>query len=426
MPAMRVCYVCSFKEDSGGGVSQVVSNLSQYFASGHDVLVVEPGDSTRYYFDKGKNIHFLEVASVGKGLLYIPRFRLVDVMRIHKHLRSFSPQIIHLHDEGPIPMLLLSFVNHLSFRSILSFHMSPTRKVPVMDDLLTKLAFAFSRQNNICLSKVFGQMVDIFCAPAKCMESSICEINSEKKIVFINNQIDLLEFSGNKDIDKFSLISVGHIVPDKGCDYLIEVMRYLPQKYRLALVGETPNPRYLQKLENKIKEYGLNNVEFLGKVPHAEISGILSKSHLFVSASLLEVQSLAVLEALASGTPVVSLSNSTTDEFIDETVGRNFPRETPPLDFARKVEELCELDDKRYNLLSENARSKVSHLSLEAVGSKTLKVYEELVSQGKRKRKFTLSVMYIVLAVAFAKSVRILYFLERGFQKYESRSTRKS
>ncbi len=45
------------------------------------------------------------------------------------------------------------------------------------------------------------------------------------------------------------------------------------------------------------------------------------KTHAFVSASKMEVQSLAIIEALASGSPVIGLGNETVDELVDETNG---------------------------------------------------------------------------------------------------------
>ena len=45
-----------------------------------------------------------------------------------------------------------------------------------------------------------------------------------------------------------------------------------------------------------------------------QIPNYLERAHVFPSASKMEVQSLVVIEALASGTPVVGLSNETIDE----------------------------------------------------------------------------------------------------------------
>jgi len=54
----------------------------------------------------------------------------------------------------------------------------------------------------------------------------------------------------------------------------------------------------------------------MGEIPYHQIPQILEKTHVLVSASKMEVQSLVIIEALTSGTPVVGLANETIDELI--------------------------------------------------------------------------------------------------------------
>jgi hypothetical protein len=130
-----------------------------------------------------------------------------------------------------------------------------------------------------------------------------------------------------------------------------------------------------------IEEYGLNNVELTGEVEHHQIPEILEKAHIFVSASKMEVQSLVVIEALASGTPVVCLSNETTDELIDDSLGIRLPAEADPVEFARAVEKISNLSPDAYQAMCQNARTRVQHLDWARARAHTVELYRQLVAQ---------------------------------------------
>jgi hypothetical protein len=117
---------------------------------------------------------------------------------------------------------------------------------------------------------------------------------------------------------------------------------------------------------------------FAGEVAHTEIPSYLEKAHVFVSASTLEVQSLVILEALASGTPVVGLSNETTDDLVDRAVGFRLPQNTPPKVFARYIEKICTLPQPKYDRLCQNARHKVLGYDWANVMALTIDAYQTL------------------------------------------------
>jgi glycosyltransferase involved in cell wall biosynthesis len=132
-----------------------------------------------------------------------------------------------------------------------------------------------------------------------------------------------------------NLCFIGYLAKRKNQLYLLRMLTSLPGNYRLWLIGKSRVPRYERKLCKYAWRHGLTNVEFLGYVDFARIPSFLEQTHVLVSASVLEVQSLVVIEALASGIPVVGLANETVDELIDDAFGRRLPKETTPAEFAR-------------------------------------------------------------------------------------------
>jgi glycosyltransferase involved in cell wall biosynthesis len=93
------------------------------------------------------------------------------------------------------------------------------------------------------------------------------------------------------------------------------------------------------------------------------------------------------LEALASGTPVVGLSNETIDEFIDETCGYCLPKKTAPPEFARKVKAICSLPKEEYEKLRKRASKKVQFLDWQEIVPQTIAVYRRLAEREREKNK---------------------------------------
>jgi len=112
---------------------------------------------------------------------------------------------------------------------------------------------------------------------------------------------------------------------------------------------------------------------------------MLEQSHVFVSASRMEVQSLVVIEALASGTPVVGLSNETVDELVDETNGARLSKDADPETFALAIQRICELPASEYKKRCERARERVKDLDWSNVMRRTVESYEMILAQQDEK-----------------------------------------
>jgi glycosyltransferase involved in cell wall biosynthesis len=212
------------------------------------------------------------------------------------------------------------------------------------------------------------------------------------------------------------LTFIGYLSKRKNQKYLFRVMECLPENFVLNLIGAPINPKYLQELKAYVQKKGLKNVNFLGEVPYEKISGLLEKTHVFVSASKMEVQSLVIIEALASGTPVVGLSNETVSEFIDDSVGFSLGEKTPPRTFAEKVKKICSLSQKEYEFLCLNARKKVAHLNWPDIVKQTEIVYQKLIEEkkfdkGGKKMSNSKEILKMLL------TPKIISFLQKKVQK---------
>jgi len=142
-------------------------------------------------------------------------------------------------------------------------------------------------------------------------QKDILKYGFKNKIFIIPNGRDLKAYRAcrlAKITEKEKQLTfIGYLSMRKNQKYLLRVMKCLSPNFTLNLVGSPINPNYLKSLKDYANKNHLKNVNFLGEVPYEQVPRILAKTHVFISASKMEVQSLVVIEALASGTPVVAL-----------------------------------------------------------------------------------------------------------------------
>lgn len=126
--------------------------------------------------------------------------------------------------------------------------------------------------------------------------------------------------------DKILFVSTGSLIYRKGFDLLIEAfakLNFPMDKWRLSIIGEGEERGRLQK---QIDEANLqNNIYLLGRKNKDEIISILSENHVFILPSRNENFSVAVLEALCEGLPVIASICGGIRECIDNSNGLLFP-----------------------------------------------------------------------------------------------------
>ncbi len=132
------------------------------------------------------------------------------------------------------------------------------------------------------------------------------------KIEIIYNGIDTKTFKPGKKPKKIKLITVCRLIKRKGLEYLILALKDLD--IELDIIGQGPELDNLMKLS---KSLGVK-VNFLGYVKHDELPKYYKKSSIFVLPSLYEGMSNSILEAMASGLPIITTNTGGTQELIHD------------------------------------------------------------------------------------------------------------
>ena len=172
------------------------------------------------------------------------------------------------------------------------------------------------------------------------------------KIYPLRNGVDL-QFFAPKDretvraqlrLDRFTLLSVGHLVELKGHHLVIEAMKGLDDCH-LIIAGDGKEMANLKKLAN---EYRVSDrVTFLGAISHEQLVTVYSAVDILVLASSREGWANVLLEAMACGTPVIATKVSGTPEVVTSPkAGLLIERSSEAIVFAvrsmQKSMPLCE------------------------------------------------------------------------------------
>jgi glycosyltransferase involved in cell wall biosynthesis len=184
-------------------------------------------------------------------------------------------------------------------------------------------------------------------------------------------------------------VTIGYLArlaPEKGLHILIDAFRMLAERYpdlRLKVGGylSRQNLSYVASLRRLLTSAGLSSrVEILGTLDRSRKLALLRSIDVFsVPTVYPEPKGIFVLEALASGVPVVLPRHGAFPELVEATRGGLLHEPEAAEDLAGRLASLLE-DDEQRRLLGEGGRSAVrSEFSAERMARETLEQYQEVL-----------------------------------------------
>jgi glycosyltransferase involved in cell wall biosynthesis len=112
-----------------------------------------------------------------------------------------------------------------------------------------------------------------------------------------------------KDIRAQEILYTGVLIPRKGVHHLIRAFACVSQDFLqacLVIAGREEDKIYAAELKQQVKRLGLDGrVRFVGEMPQAELATWMHRAGVFVLPSISEGLGRVVIEAMATGTPVI-------------------------------------------------------------------------------------------------------------------------
>jgi len=380
----KILFISIFIEGYGGGEGRVAWEMARWFSKHYDVVMLCPGKKTGLVEDETGFKQF-NVRSSGDKNVYLPLLNAIEVAKLYDFLEKFQPDVIHMHDPALLDVIGQLWGKYARVPVFYTAHVLPDR---ALDFGATEISRFLNTPINDRLAKRylrnFYQHCDAVIGLNEITANMIRQFGYKGRVFQIPNGRDLALYHSRDECPDITeeekrLTFVGSLGKRKNQAFLIEAMQYLPENYHLQLVGVALDASYQGVLEKQARKLGVK-VSFLGQLPPQQVAEVLGDTHVFVSASKMEVQSLAIIEALASGSPVVGLGNETVDELVDETNGVRLPNDASAKEFAAAIRSVCDRPAGAYKELCHNASSRVSQLDWTCVMERTIQCYETVLA----------------------------------------------
>ena len=206
-----------------------------------------------------------------------------------------------------------------------------------------------------------------------------------KNVIYMRNSIELDDFKnpnrqkvrekyGIKENEKL-LIYVGRMAPEKNIPFMLDSFKKISEKNpsKLLIVGEGSE---IENLKQYAKDHGLENKAiFTGRVEYKEIPNYYGASDLFIMTSKTEVKPLALLEAMATGLPIIAVSACGASDTIQDGINGYLTSENID-EFANKVLEVIN-DNEKLKRMSEESLKIADSYSADKMTDKLIELYKE-------------------------------------------------
>jgi glycosyltransferase involved in cell wall biosynthesis len=230
--------------------------------------------------------------------------------KFHRHLLPFYPKAIESFDLSDYQLILSSsyafaknILTHTDQLHLCYCH-SPMRSIydlyfEHLEYLtgLKKLAFKQISHNLRNWDLASCNRVDVFIANSKFVARRIQKTYGKMVDYVIYPPVDVEKFSQEKRRKGDYYIFIGRLVPYKGVELLVDTFNLLPEK-KLVIVGDGP-------LKESLKQRANLNIEILGYQEEKSCIKLLQEAKGFIFMGI-EDFGIAIVEALAAGTPVIA------------------------------------------------------------------------------------------------------------------------
>lgn len=173
--------------------------------------------------------------------------------------------------------------------------------------------------------------------------------------------------------DRTTMLFVGRLDEEKNADELVRAVGLLPG-VQLVLAG---HGAHRDRLEELARAEGVaDRVVFLGFVAHEDLPDVYRCADVFTIAGTAELQSIATLEAMASGLPLVAADAMALPHLVEE--GRNGYLYQPghPIELAARMRLVVE-DEATRKRMGAHSRSMASRHRLEDSLERFERIYRE-------------------------------------------------
>ncbi len=366
-----------------GGAERLVLDICNSLIQQHGIQVKLVTFSSLNQFEELSKGLDIEVIAAR----YTPSVTGKDIdetAALRNFFESYKPHIIHTHlFEAEFicratKYYNAAYVTHCHFNTF-------EYKGPTLQTFTNKLAFIRYFDRRMILSLAGKAKANLYLAVSndtkKYFQHNLPSWLATS-VVLLPNAINYNRFAKvtqqQQQDNEITLVSIGSLRDYKNQQYLIRVLHNLLQKgfnAKLYLLGDGPDRANLLKLAAELN--CSNNLVLTGNIDNIE--DYLAKTKVYVHSSTIESFGLVMVEAMATGLPVVALdTGGNRDVSVEGKTGYLLPQQTSVEVFADKVTSITS-NPTVYKEMKVYVRNFASGFDIDTYTNKLLAEYKKLI-----------------------------------------------
>lgn len=379
---MRIGMVVDLYKPHISGVTNVVALTKKHLESlGYDVYVFTFGSLD--YQDDEENI----IRSPGLPITDTGFYLNFSYSRAARELLQ-TMDIVHVHHPFISGSLIMRFCRPRGIPIVFTNH---TRYDLYAQAYLPNLPGVISDTALDAYLSSFCRSCDLVIAPSRGIQRVLTGYGIIDRVVVLPNGVDIQPYIDcDQPMDRnlygyeendIVLEYVGRLGPEKNLPFLLRAFAGVVQavdQAKLIIVGEGPEK---ENLEDRVNHMGLEKkVTFAGRIPYDQVPAFHAMADIFVTASASEVHPLSVIEALASGLPVIGIDSPGVGDIIDDGINGQLVTEGDISAYAAKLTRLI-VDRELRNRLGSRAKLDASNYAIERTVGLLCEKYNELLDR---------------------------------------------
>ena len=322
MRKFRIAIVCpAFDRFIAGSFISTLRFAKLLSKKGHEIIVL----SSKYPRDKDiemigevkvYRLHSFCVPGTGKKL-YLP---YANRKRIREILIKEKTEIVHFMMPDLSAYSSARAAKKLGLKVAAHSHTTSENFVYLAPPYLKFLAGLTNFFAYKFLVGFYNHLSDVIICPTEFARKFILSKGLKKKTYVVSNGVDrrvFRRFDAKKYEKKFGLSKgtikaffVGRLDPEKNIPELIKSVPFVLEKFKNFEVCIVGGGYKTEQLENLVGEMNLGKtIKFLGRVSDEDLVRAYNFGDIFVLPSLVELEGMVVLEAIACGKPIL-IANS--------------------------------------------------------------------------------------------------------------------
>ncbi|KUO64375.1 MAG: hypothetical protein APF84_03945 [Gracilibacter sp. BRH_c7a] len=378
---MRIAYFTDTYLPQINGVTNTLSRLAAFMdQKGIENMIFAPAANSYSYqtmVDTSFSIRFFLYPEC--------RLSIPNPYRIGKLLAQFQPDLIHCYTQFNMGLIGLNYSRNHGIPVVASYTTN-------FDQYLDYYSLPFMKKFVWDYHKWFHNQCLVNYAPSR-DTVSILQDKGINNVALWSRGVDTELYNPLKrreDLrqewnasEKIVLLYVGRIAAEKNLQLLIDSYRILQAQFgdsiHLVLTGDGP-------LLNVLQQEGLSNVTFTGYKTGEELAQVYASADIFAFPSTTETFGNVVLEAMASGLPVVGFAAGGVKEIIHDGANGLLCSNLNQKEFVHASKEMIQQSGLR-SVLSNGARQYALTKSWNSIFSALLDSYQKVIENNQRWRK---------------------------------------